>query len=590
MNRREFLRLVGIGSTASIGVMSTHAVGETEKPNIVLLLVDDMGFSDIGCFGSEIDTPNIDQLAKEGVAFTQCYNGTRCMPSRGSLITGLYPHQAGTGSNGSHSFKGKALSGYLGELSPDSVTIAEVLGQAGYRSYTAGKWHLCGKKDAVPGASKHSWPLQRGFDKCYAMLKSLGSFYDPGCLIRDNEFISPFNDSDYEVEADDYYFTTAITDNTIKYIRDHRKETPDKPFFAYVAYNAPHFPMHAKEDAIAKHKGKYDEGYDVIRKRRFDKAKKLGVLDSAWELPPLELSWADESDKAWFARSMEVYAAMIDSVDRDVGRLVEELKAEGIYDNTLIFFVSDNGGCAQSWHNNDETEAPEELEPMSPKDLQLEYMPERTRDGTKFRYGKGVPAGSDGTYAAYGKGWAQVSNSPFRGYKFQCYEGGIATPLIISWPKSIDKKGTMIKDFPAHIIDIMATCVDAAGAQYPKERNGHSIIPMQGISLVPAMSGVKLTRKDALYFSHSTYAAIRQGRWKLVLSKKNIYFHDNAAWELYDMERDRTETTNLASAYPEKVSAMKKQWLDWGMNSKVFPSQKFGDGTPQGVKEAIESR
>ena len=588
MERREFIKSVGVFAAASVMPRLLPAEAKSKRPNIILVLVDDMGFSDIGCLGGEINTPVIDLLAKEGVLFTQCYNSARCTPSRGSLMTGLYPQQAGFGSNGTHSFKGKPLAGFLGEFSPDCVTIAEVLRSEGYKNYTAGKWHLCKTNDCAPGGSNNSWPLQRGFDKCYSILMGLGSFYDPGSLVRDNRFISPFDDAEYEPAQGDYYFTDAITDNVIKYVGDHCKETPEKPFFAYVSYNAPHFPLHAPQERIAKYKGKYDAGYEALAESRFRRARELGVIDKRWKRANLEASWEEEPDKQWFARCMEVYAAMVEAVDENVGRLVSELKEQGIYDNTLIFFLSDNGGCAQTWKNNEETEEFERLGPMSPEELQPDYIPEKTRDGIKFRFGKGVPAGPDGTYATYGKGWAQVSGSPFKGHKFQCYEGGIATGLIVSWPERVRPKATMTH-FPAHLVDIMATCVDVSGAEYPKNIRGNAVIPMQGISLSPALAGGRLSREAPLFFCNGSYAAIRKGRWKLVLSTKSIDIHDDGVWELYDMVDDRTETTNLASQHPEMVSTMRKEWVKWGMENKLFPSNKLGDGTPEGTRKIIET-
>ena len=536
-----------------------------KQPNIVVILSDDMGFSDIGCYGGEIETPNLDRLAADGVRFTQFYNTARCCPTRASLLTGLYPHQAGVGHMMEN--KGPSFPGYQGNLNRKCRTLAEALKSAGYRAYAVGKWHVT--LNAGPDGPKHNWPLQRGFDRYYGTIHGAGSFYDPSSLTRDNTQISAFADPEYQPET--YYYTDAISDHAVRFIGDHQKQHADKPFMLYVAYTCAHWPMHALPEDIAKYRGKYDGGYEPIRKARFEKARKLGIIDSSCEINPTVGKWDAIEDKRWEAAGMEVYAAMIDRMDRGVGKIVEELRRTGRFDNTLVMYMQDNGGCAENMGRQGNKKHPNIVRPKKPtlKPLAADALitpgsvPDQTRDGFPVRMGPKVMPGPADTYVAYGQGWANVSNTPFREYKHWVHEGGISTPLIAHWPAGFTAKGEL-RHQPAHLIDIMATCVDLANAKYPTEVDGQKITPLPGKSLVPAFAGKPIDR-DAVYWEHEGNRAIRVGNWKLVAKGPG------GAWELYDMAKDRTERHNLAAEHPEKASELREKWEAWAKKSQVLP-------------------
>ena len=529
-----------------------------EKPNIIVILGDDMGYSDLGCYGSEIQTPTLDALASGGVRFTQFYNTARCCPTRASLLTGLHPHQAGIG----HMTSDNGHDGYRGQLNDRCVTIAEALRPAGYRTYMCGKWHVTRHDRAT--ADNSVWPVQRGFEKFYGTITGAGSFYDPATLCRQNTFITPENDPEYKPAQ--FYYTNAISDNAVSYLQQHGQESPDKPFFMYLAYTAAHWPMHAMEKDIARYKGRYDQGYEPIRAARLARMKKLGLLPDTAEMSPAAGEWEKVANKAWEARCMEVYAAMIDSMDQGIGRIVAQLKQDGRLDNTLIFFLQDNGGCAEGMGRTANGPAPADLKPMNPDQLQPQiWPPMQTRDGRWVRTGPGVMPGPADTYIAYGRAWANVSNTPFREYKHWTHEGGISTPLIAHWPAGIApaRRGQLERQ-PGQLVDIMATCMDVAGAAYPAELRGQKIKPMEGTSLRPAFSGQELARSKPLVWEHEGNRAIRDGRWKLV-SK------ENQPWELYDIDTDRSELHDLASAEAERVEAMAAAWDAWAQRADVLP-------------------
>jgi arylsulfatase len=514
-------------------------------------MADDMGYSDIGCYGGEIRTPNLDGLAAGGLRFTQFYNTARCCPTRASLMTGLYQHQAGVG----HMMEDKGYESYRGDLNNRCVTIAEVLKLAGYSTYMSGKWHVTRYRG--PEGPKHNWPRQRGFDRFFGTIHGAGSFYDPCSLTRDNKQIPP---------GDDFYYTNAISDNAVKYIREHKT---DNPFFMYVAYTATHWPMHALPEDIARYKGRYDGGWDALRAERHKRMIEMGIVDGKWKLTPRDKAvppWTEAKDKAWFARRMEVYAAMLDCMDQGIGRIVEQLKQSGKFENTLIFFLADNGGCAEEYGSRGPIKPdPSKDVPLRPMDknaLQPDMQPKVTRDGRPVRTGYGVMPGPADTYIAYGRPWANASNTPFRLYKHWVHEGGISTPLIAHWPKCITAQGQLRRQ-PGHLIDIMATCVDVAGAEYPSEYKGNKITSAEGKSLVPAFDN-KPIQREALYFEHEGNRAVRQGKWKLVSRHPG-------QWELYDIEADRTELTNLAQKYPQKVEQLKALYKSWAARCCVQP-------------------
>ena len=526
------------------------------RPNIIVILADDLGYSDLGSYGGEINTPALDQLAKNGLRFTQFYNASRCCPSRASLLTGLYPHQTGIGAM----TMDRNLPGYRGYLTENTVTIAELLKKAGYHTGMVGKWHVSNtieqKKEeqlrwlahqtSYPAFSPLSqYPTNRGFDKYYGNIWGVVDFFDPFSLVNGTKPVRSV--------PKDYYHTTAIGDTAIAYVDEFTRD--DKPFFLYIAHTAPHWPLHALPEDIKKYEGTYTAGWDAIRKTRYQKMLKSGLIKS--ENTPLsprmfpDKQWKNNPDKEWDARAMAVHAAMVDRMDQTIGKLIEKLKEKGELDNTLIFFLSDNGASYE---------------------IPAKYGPGfdragSTRDGRKvvFPVGKEALPGPQTVHAGIGPEWANVANTPLRYYKSKEHEGGIATPLIVHWPARINEKGKII-DQPGHIMDIMATCLDVSGTGYPKTFEGRNITPIQGKSLLPVFSDKKQNGHDVLFWEHLGACAIRQGDWKLVkLDRKS-------EWELYNLAKDRTELKDLAGKYPEKVKELSLLWQKMAHDLNVFPS------------------
>ncbi|MBN2129623.1 MAG: arylsulfatase [Sedimentisphaerales bacterium] len=529
------------------------------RPNIVIIMSDDMGFSDLGCYGGEIRTPTLDRLAEGGLRFSQFYNMARCCPTRAALLTGLHPHQAGMGHmTGKHE---KRSEPWQGDLSGRAVTIAEVLKEVGYATYMCGKWHVSNHGQA--GDTPHNWPRQRGFDRFYGTITGGGSFYDPTTLTRDDTMITPENDPEYKPER--FYYTDAISDNAARFIADHAQAKGDQPFFLYVAYTAAHWPMHAPPECIAKYKGRYDQGYEPIRRARLERLRQMGMIDPAWELSEQAGRWDEVEHRAWEARCMEVYAAMIERMDEGIAKIVAELDKLGQRDNTLVLFLQDNGGCAEPMGREDNPKWHlENLQPFGPDDLQPKiWPPMQTRDGRAVLGGPDVMPGGPDTYIGYGQAWANVSNTPFREYKHWVHEGGIATPLIAHWPKGIHRLG-QIEHQPGQVVDLMATCVDVAGATYPANYGGQPIRPLEGKSLVNAFAGKPIER-DALYWEHEGNRAVRVGQWKLVAKGPA------GPWELYDVGRDRTEQHDLAQQHPKRAAAMRAKWEKWARRAEVLP-------------------
>ncbi len=558
----RWVRLVWLAGLLVATGLVPQAIAVEHRPNIIYIMSDDMGFSDIGCYGSEVSTPNLDALAADGLRFTQFYNTARCCPTRACLMTGLYPHQAGVG----HMMDDRGHDGYRGDLNRDCVTIPEVLRTAGYRNYMAGKWHVTKVIRPPSEDGKHNWPLQRGFDRFYGTIHGAGSFFDPNTLTRDNTFISPYADPEYQPEQ--FYYTDAISDHAVRFIREHDRQNGEQPFFLYVAYTAAHWPMHALQRDLAKYEGKYDSGYQAVRDARYQRMLQLGLIDESstvnWPIPE---QWKEKKHLAWDIRNMEVYAAMIDCMDQGIGRIVTALKETERLDNTLLCFFQDNGGCAEGYGRAGQGRpraAQPEFPPMADEELQTQMTPKQNRAGYQMRTGKGSLAGPDDTAIGYGKGWATVSNTPFREYKHWVHEGGISTPLIIHWPRQIDRKG-QLEHTPSHLIDLMATAVAVSGATYPERyHEGRAIQPMEGMSLVPAFSGETIAR-EALYWEHEGNRAIRVGDWKLVAKGAK------GAWELYNIARDRSEQDNLAATEPERVQQMAAMWQAWAERARVLP-------------------
>jgi len=473
-------------------VLACHA----KRPNIVLIMADDLGFSDLGCYGSEIETPNLDRLAKNGLRFSQFYNTAKCHSSRVSLLTGLYCDQAGST---------KLNRG---------ATIAEVLKPAGYSTWMSGKWHL----------SKQ--PTDFGFQRYWGHLSGACNFFTGDNTFRLNgkEWTVPKS-----LNGKPFYTTHAITDFALDFIKEGKIGEGSDPFFLYLAYNAPHYPLHAPQKDVEKYDGKYDAGWDQLRQTRYAKQLTSGLIPRKYKLSPRAdhvPAWDSikESEKKWEADRMEVFAAMIDVVDQNIGRLIKDLKDRKVFDNTLFLFCADNGGC-----------------PF-----------ERTR-------GRNLKPWDPKSYWTYDASWAQASNTPFRLYKQNQHEGGISSPLIVHWPEGLKTKPGSITRQPGHLIDFMATFIELSGAKYPKQVGARAIDPLEGKSLLPIFQGEERDGHENLYFHFGTDRALRQGQWKLVSAK-------GGKWELYDMEKDRTELNDLSAKYSERVKKMSKLWFDIAKN------------------------
>ncbi|MCP9768328.1 arylsulfatase [Lacihabitans sp. LS3-19] len=505
---------------------------KSEKPNIVVIMVDDMGFSDIGCYGGEIPTPNIDKLAKNGLRFKQFYNTGRCCPTRASLLTGQYPHKVGIGLMAEDPEKPDAMHwgthGYQGFLNRNCVTLAEVLKTNGYHTYMTGKWH-------VGMNEKEKWPLQRGFDHYYGILAGATSYLKPqggrGLWLDNTKMAAP--------EDPNYYTTDAFTDYGLKFIKEQKDENP---FFLYLAYNAPHWPLQAKAEDIEKFKNLYAVGWDEIRKNRLGRQIEMGLIDKNWGF-----SERDSRVRAWknlsvaeqdaVAYRMAVYAAQVYAVDYNVGKVLDYLETSGKLDNTMIIFLADNGACAE---NYDE---------LGSKDASLINDPDFSGA------------------VSYGIGWANASNTPFFEYKVKPYEGGIATPMIVHYPKHIKNTGKFTNEI-GHLIDLMPTLVEVSGAKYPLTFHGESsIYPMAGKSLLPILNGGKPNKREYLFWEHQDYCAVRKGDYKAIKKIKDI------EWQLFDLKNDRTERNNIASENGNLVKEMEAKWHEWALENNVFPKR-----------------
>lgn len=541
------LSSVGILHCAVPGCAQTTSVAASKptivktnapRPNVLLILADDLGWSDIGCFGSEIRTPNIDALAKSGLSFTQFYNSARCSPTRASLLTGLTPHQAGVANIGP-------------PLSRNAVTIPEVLDMVDYQTSMVGKWHL----------TERSTPIDRGFQEFYGMLGGFNSYW------QEDPFYTrlPEDHPKREYKKGEFYATDVFGDYSIDFINQAQR-TPGKPWFQYLAYQAGHFPLHAYESDIAKYEKIYAQGWDKIREQRLARQKKMGLVPKNLALTPrsnvpknfinVQTGWAEKDNPAWdslpadrqadLARRMAVYAATIDRMDQSIGRVIQHLKATGQFDNTLIFFLSDNGACA-------------EWDPFGFDKLNSPLNILHKGDDLK-------KIGGPDSYVSYGSGWANASNTPFRLYKHYAQEGGIRTPLIVHWPKGLKTKAGARTDQPGWVGDIMPTLLELAGASYPQERNGNPILPCQGRSLVPVFKGQQIAPR-ALYMEHEGNRMVREGNWKLVAL-------DGKPWELYDLAKDPTEMNDMAAREAPRVQKMSDDWETWAENSMVKPRRK----------------
>jgi arylsulfatase len=525
--------------TALFALISTLA-SAAERPNIVVILVDDMGWSDIGCYGSEIPTPNLDSLAKGGLRFTQFYNTGRCSPTRAALMTGHYPHQAGMGHLDGTVKPGHP--GFQGKLVDTSVTMAEVLREAGYFTAMTGKWHL-GQQHGTP-------PWKRGFERSLNLQAGGVYFYNQtgpkgGAKLYLNGEERPLDDPQFG----QWYGTFLWSQWGLKFIDEAL--AGKQPFFLYLAHCAPHFPLMAPAEDIARYRGKYRAGWDELREARHRRQIEMGLVDARWPITPRapnSPAWerVSANEQQRFDHMMAIYAAMIDTMDRSVGMLVDGLRERGVLDNTLILFVSDNGGNAES--------------------------------GPNGRY-EGDNPGDAHSNVFLGQNWATLANTPFRKWKHFVHEGGSATPLIAHWPRGIaqSQRGQLIHR-PGHVIDIMPTAVEVAAAKYPPTFNNRAIEPMEGASLAPVFRGQPLERSQPIFFNHEDNRAVRDGRWKLVaLAGK--------PWELYDIAADRTEMNDLSARHPDRVVAMSAQYEAWAKRTRVVAEDVASNAPEKGTSK-----
>ena len=519
---------------------------DDSRPNIIIILADDMGYSDLGCFGSEIATPNLDALASSGLRFSQMYNSARCCPSRAALLTGVHPHQAGVG----HMVADLGRPEYQGYLRDNVVTIAEALKSAGYRTLMSGKWHVGGDYNNIdreswdPGGPGYPIPTQRGFDRYFGIFSGGGSYFFPKTLAEQDTLLEP--------DLEGFYLTDAISDNAVDMIED--ATAGEAPFFMYVAYTAPHWPLHALDEDIARYEGKYRNGWDHLRTGRHEQLKGMGILDEKWEISPRDADsppWDEAADHDWEDIRMAVYSAQIDRLDQGVGKIVSALRRAGADSNTIVMFLSDNGGCAEFLA--EESSQPQPHRYMGPNP-----------DGTPLVLGniRELRPGGAQTFMSYDLPWANASNTPFRRFKRWTHEGGISTPFILSWPDRIREPG--IVHSPTHLIDIMPTCLQAAGASQPTEREGQQTLPLEGESFLSAIDRGEWSREQPIFWEHEGSRAIRQGQWKLVSAI-------GGPWELYDMETDRTELNDLHQRNRSKANELEGLYEEWADRCGVLP-------------------
>jgi arylsulfatase len=527
------------------------------RPNIILILADDLGYSDIGCYGGEIATPNLDYLAANGLRFKRFYNTSRCCPTRASLLTGMYNHDAGIGEMTTD----RNLPGYRGFISKNTVTIAEVLREAGYHTGMVGKWHISNTIEQKDAKAQLNWlnhheehplfspieqyPTNRGFEKYYGNIWGVVDFFDPFSLVNGAAPVTHVPPG--------YYHTNAISDTAVTYIKEFSKD--DKPFFLYVAETAPHWPLHALPEDIKKYENTYKSGWDAIREKRYQKMVRLGLIDST--KAPLSprwngnLTWEDNPDKEWDARAMAVHAAMIDRMDQGIGKIISALKQTGQLENTLILFLSDNGASPE---------------------VAAQYgagfdRPNETRNGEKIAYPvkKDVLPGAETSFASIGPRWANVANTPYQLAKAESYEGGVRTPLIAFWPKGITlQKGTFVNR-TGHVMDFMSTFIELAKTKYPASYKGNTIKPQQGTSLMPVFISKNVQGHQALFNEHFGAKYIRNQGWKLVARNKE-------QWHLYKIDNDETELNDLTKQHPDIVQKMDKMWREWATQNQVVKS------------------
>ena len=511
-----------------------------QAPNLIIILADDMGFSDPGCYGGEIHTPNLDQLAEHGIRFTQMYNCARCCPTRASLMTGKYQHRVGMAENGRN-------------LDLFSPTLAEILSDNGYHTGMAGKWHLSQTRAVKPEAEQLKWlahqadhdpfapletyPSNRGFDEFWGVIWGVVNYYDPFSLVHNADPI--------EEVPDDFYLTDFITEKTLEMVDQFTRD--EAPFFLYVAHTAPHWPLHALPEDLSKYRDTYGRGWEELSKERYQRMIDMELVDT-WRHPlPVNSSgkpWVDCKQKEKEANHMAAHAAMVDRMDQGIGRIIKKLKKAGELENTVIFFLSDNGASYERGY---------------PPGFD---RPGNTRDGTQIDYDPFLP-GDELTWGYLGDAWASAVNTPWRYWKKESYEGGIRTPFIVHWPDGLKGKENTLIDGVGHVMDLLPTCLDLAGVEYPERFQGRDPGPLDGKSLLPLINGKVSATHDTLFWEHAGGKAIRTGDWKM----SALY---GGEWELFDLSVDATEMNDLASLYPAKVREMNALWEQWAkeMNMK----------------------
>lgn len=588
---------------------------ESPRPNIIVILVDDLGYSDLGCYGGEIETPHLDGLAKDGLRFSQFYNAARCCPSRASLLTGLYQHQAGVGFM-TYADWGE---GYDGTLNEECVTLGEALKAGGYTTCVSGKWHVAAHRNPP----SHSLPENRGFDRSTVVRTHIDSYWKvlDGCdVYQDGKVIIPGDNQNTTLKNPyhpnkDFYTTEYFTDVAMEYVDDAIKQG-DRPFFLYLAYNVPHFPLEAPDETLAEYESKFDDpswiakygrGWDQMREKKLARQKAMGLVSTNQQLPEVRYfrnqkimaglqtgyqhnvlpKWNDlpENIKQEVLFRRALYNAQIDNLDDNIGRLTSKLKAEGIYDDTLILFMSDNGcsgemgrfGTHFEGGQYDHTEARFENGKYFAEGLkETEQWPYNDKVGgvgyKKSNYDQWKKVSGWGT--SQGQCWASYSNTPFRKFKKFVHEGGIATPLIAHWPNGITAHGKIVNKHYFHFIDIMPTLLDAAGAEYPAQFEGRDRTPLEGISILPWMQGASVEYPERLLFwQHETHSAVRKGPWKLVTDDDRA---KNIEWELYNLASDRSETANVASEHPQLVNELSRAWRNFTrrVHATPFPEER----------------
>jgi len=521
MDRRSFLQTTALGSLGAAALDPSdlpdggRARASAERPNVLVILADDMGFSDVGCYGSMIETPTIDGLAEGGMRFSQMYNAARCCPTRASLLTGLYPHQAGVG----HMRADLEVPAYRGHLNDRCVTMAEVLGDAGYSTLMSGKWHL--------GTAYDQWPNARGFDAYSGLLDGASDYFNPPpnrTLVRKNQPFAPKSVAYFESDENlmsDFYMTDFITDEAVDQLERHGGG--DQPFFQYLSYTAPHWPLQARQEDIETYRGRFMEGWDRLRRRRYERLVAEGIINEAWPLPDRDdrvPPWGEADNKERWDLKMAAYAAQVDRMDQGIGRVLDTLERMGERENTLVLFLADNGAAS-------------------------------------IGLGKGNEAqpGSPESYMSYHRPWAHLSDTPFRRYKIWTHEGGIATPFIANWPSEIEAGG--LSHEVAHVMDLMPTVLEATGVAYPSTFEGRGITPVEGQSLLPVLRGGSRSGHEALHWLHTNNHAVREGRWK------GISPNGRDAWQLYDLAADRTETNDVADQNAPKVKHLAERQQAW---------------------------